>query len=333
MGAHAVWAPSSAARWLNCPASVAISATLPNYDSDESKEGTRVHTLIENAIKGAPIPSEEGEDTAYAMQLLLDYVRQIGGIEAVKTEHRLILNDEVWGTADVFQPTPYVTTLIDYKNGAMDIQADRNMQMMTYACGALEQHGPSKFYRLVIVQPNSRTAGDVPEIKQSLVPLADVEEHRERIMAAVARGKAGEPPIPGRHCRYCPAFGNCPATQEMVAFLMRVITLAPQEVPNHVAVRLLRVLRGLEDFRKGLEKDLMKRFAIGQQVPEASIGTTNTHRKWKDDMLAVNELFAAYGRAGVDPVSPATAEKMGDQGKAIVARLAYKPTGVAALKY
>jgi hypothetical protein len=310
-----------------------LGATLPRSDSDASIEGTRVHSLIESAIGGKPAHQDEPEEVAYGIDLVLDYVRQLGGPETVLAERRVTISDDVWGTVDILQPHHYVTTIGDYKNGQMDVEADRNKQLLTYAAGALEEFGPSKFYRLVIVQPNSRTAGDKPDVKQSIATLEEVEEHREKVLEAVKRGLGGEPPQPGRHCRYCSSFGVCPATQEMLPFLMTAVTLTPAEVQNTVAVRMLRVLRGLDDFRKNLERDLMKRFAGGQQVADATVGITSTHRKWQDDRLAVTKLMELYGLNGVDPVSPATADKMGAAGKALTAQLAFKPPGSAKLIY
>ena len=333
MSAHANFAPSSAARWIECPYSAIISATLPNADSDASREGTRVHKLIEDALRGAPRHENEPEEVVYGIELVLDYVRQLGGSNAVLAERKVVLNDDVWGTCDIVQPHHYVTTIGDYKNGAMDVQADRNVQLLTYAAAVLEEFGPSKYYRLVIVQPNSRTMGDVMDVKQTVVGLNEVEAHREAILDAVRRGKGGEGPVPGRHCRYCSAFGNCPATQEMVPFIMSAIKQLPYEVSNEIAVRVLRVLKGLDDYRKSLEKDLMLRFAQGQQIPGATVGTTNAHRKWQDDRIAADMLLRAFGMYGVDPVTPATAEKMGSQGKEIVKQLAFKPPGNPSLKY
>jgi hypothetical protein len=333
MSAHANFAPSSAARWLECPFSAVIGATLPNPDSEASREGTRVHTLIEKAIAGEPIPEDENEDVAYGIEMVLDFVNQLGGLKSVLAEQKVHLSKDVWGTVDILQPDPYVTTLLDYKNGAMDVAADRNMQLMTYAAATLEEKGPSKFYRLVIVQPNSRTAGDQRDVKQSLVPLALVEEHREKVLAAVERGMHGEGPKPGRHCRYCSAFGNCEATQQMLPFIMTAVRMLPSEIPNATAVRMLTVLRGLEDMRKALEKDVVTRFAAGQQVPGAEMGMTSTHRKWGDDRMAVEKLIALYGMNGVDPISPAQAEKMGSAGVELAKTLAFKPTGSPKLIY
>lgn len=331
MSDHAKFAPSSASRWLECPYSAIASATLPNSDNDASREGTRVHALIESALLGNPKHEEESEEVLFGIDLVLDYVRQLGG--SVKAETKVHLSPEVWGTVDCLQNTASITTLLDYKNGAMDVSAYQNKQLLTYAAAALEEFGPSKHYRLVIVQPNSRTSGDQSDVKQWIATLEEVEAHRELVLEAVKRGLGGEGPKPGRHCRYCSAFGVCGATQEMLPFIMTAVTMTPGEVPNEAAVRMLRVLRGLEDFRKNLEKDIMKRFASGAQVPDASVGVTSSHRKWSDERLAVTELMAAFGVNGVDPVSPATAEKMGAQGKELVHQLAYKPSGQAKLVY
>ena len=332
MSAHAKFAPSSAYRWLSCPFSATAAAGLPNPESEESAEGTRVHALVEAALEGAATHCGEPDDIQYAVDLVVAYVRQLPDTDYY-TEHKVVLSDHVWGTVDFFSPDPYVATLLDYKNGAMDVQVEGNSQLMTYAASVLEQHGPSKFYRLVIVQPNSRTSGEQDDVKQWIATLAQVEEHRERVLDAVRRGLAGEAPQPGRHCRYCPVFGNCPATRELLPFILTVITLHPMEVPTDIAVRVLRTIKGMEDWRKGLEKDLMRRIAAGQTVPEGHVGLNPVHRRWTDETAAKTELMGLFGLAGVDPVSPATADKMGPSGKALVSRLAYKPPGNPALKY
>jgi len=331
MGAHAKFAPSSAARWLECPHSAILSATVPNESGDEAVEGQRVHTLVENAVKhSAPIPVNEPDDVAYAVELVLDYVRQLGPVE---TEIRVTLNDDVWGTADLRQLRPDVTTLGDYKNGALDVPVFQNAQMMTYAAASMEERGPSKYYRLVVFQPNSRTAGYQEPVKQWIATLEEVEIHREKVLAAVQRGLAGEGPRPGPHCRYCHAFGHCTATQEVLPLLAGAITMSPSEVHPNAALRILQVLRGLGDFKKSLEKDLMKRIATGAAIPGVRVEPASTHRKWADDRMAVAQLMSVYGLAGVDPVSPAQAERMGDYGKEVVRTLAFKPPGSGTLKY
>lgn len=334
MGAHAKFAPSSAARWLECPASAILSASVSEESGDEAVEGQRVHTIVENAIRlNAPIPAEEPEDVTFAVELVLDYVEKLGGRQTVQAETRVKMSDDVWGTTDILQLHPYVTTIGDYKNGALDVEAYLNKQLLTYSAAVMEEHGPSKFYRLAVFQPNSRTAGYQPEVKQWIATLEEVEAHREKVLEAVQRGLGGEGPRPGSHCRYCKAFGRCSATQEILPFLTHAITMAPSEVHPNAALRLLQVLRGLGDFKKNLEKDLVKRIAVGMTVPGMRVEPSATHRKWVDERLAVQRLVTAYGWSGVDPVSPATAEKMGDQGKDIVRQLAFKPPGGGVLKY
>jgi hypothetical protein len=49
--------------------------------------------------------------------------------------------------------------------------------------------------------------------------------------------------------------------------------------------------------------------------------------------MAVEKLIALYGMNGVDPISPAQAEKMGSAGVELAKTLAFKPTGSPKLIY
>ena len=51
MTAHAKLGASSAARWLACPPSVALSATMPDTASSYAAEGTLAHALGELALR------------------------------------------------------------------------------------------------------------------------------------------------------------------------------------------------------------------------------------------------------------------------------------------
>ena len=51
MAAHAKLSPSAASRWINCPGSVALCATLPKPPSTfYADEGTSAHALAEKCI-------------------------------------------------------------------------------------------------------------------------------------------------------------------------------------------------------------------------------------------------------------------------------------------
>ena len=50
--AHAVLSPSAAARWLKCPASVAMTASMPEETSPYALEGSIAHAVAESVCAG-----------------------------------------------------------------------------------------------------------------------------------------------------------------------------------------------------------------------------------------------------------------------------------------
>ena len=69
MAKHAKLGPSSASRWLNCPGSVALCATVPEEPSSEyADEGTFAHDIAERAIRAV---RDEGFATDVALDNLI----------------------------------------------------------------------------------------------------------------------------------------------------------------------------------------------------------------------------------------------------------------------
>ena len=51
--AHAILSPSAAARWLKCPASVAMTASMPEETSPYALEGSIAQRTDRGALQGA----------------------------------------------------------------------------------------------------------------------------------------------------------------------------------------------------------------------------------------------------------------------------------------
>lgn len=347
MSEHAKYSPSSMARILKCPHSAVLGATVPNRDSDASTEGTRVHALLETAIKTGKLPSEDDEGFN-GVAVTLEFARKLGaGNLMSETKVGIVELPLVWGTADLFHDpidaltdgSLYVYTVGDYKNGAYDVEALDNKQMLTYAGAVLSQMRARRanrlpdWWRLVVFQPNSASNGDAEPVKQWLVSTADVDAHVAEVAEAVRRGEGGEGPQPGPHCRWCSAFGHCSATRDTLPLLLESVRMLPNDIPDQALVAILRTLRGLGDFKKLLDAELLTRLAVGRQIAGAKLGTTNSHRAWKDDILAAKSLYEAYGTMGVKAITPAAAERLGPDGKAVVARLSKKPPGTPKADY
>ena len=61
--AHAILSPSAAARWLNCPASVAMTASMPEETSTYALEGSIAHAVAESVLTGEPYRAPEGAES------------------------------------------------------------------------------------------------------------------------------------------------------------------------------------------------------------------------------------------------------------------------------
>lgn len=190
---HAKLSPSSAHRWLNCPASVIISQGLLDTRNSYAAEGTAAHFLASECLTqdvtasyfekyiavedngdcyfttlavGAgnrPYFNAEGEMATY-VQSYLDYVRDIVRdtkgtlfIEQALTLEPITGEKGAKGTSDSVILTDNEIIIVDLKYGqGVKVDAENNPQLMIYALAALHEYD---FYadfaqaRLVIHQP------------------------------------------------------------------------------------------------------------------------------------------------------------------------------------
>jgi hypothetical protein len=135
MSKHAELSPSSAARWMVCPGSVALSRGLPDTSSSFAEYGSDGHQLGEICLTtGANAKDLLGrkmdygnvvdDDMARMVQVYLDYVRQIvattGGqlfVERSLPIGQITGEDGATGTADAVIVTDDELIIVDLKMG------------------------------------------------------------------------------------------------------------------------------------------------------------------------------------------------------------------------
>jgi hypothetical protein len=224
-------------------------------------------------------------------------------------EQRVELTKDIWGRCDVahWDEVNRILTIVDYKNGHVDVDAVENEQLMIYAAASIFTHNlPAQWVRLVVVQPNSFMP--VPRVKQWPVSADDLYAFAQRV-AAIPSGnlefKAGE------HCTYCPLFGRCPPTRDLLMHLSGVIGQPAADVPtSHVAL-FMALEKPIKDWFDSLDKAATKRALAGEVPAGMKIVATRKYRTWKDTNAARTAVIDKLGVGVLDPPTPAQAEKMG----------------------
>lgn len=306
--AHAVYAPSSAHRWSVCTASAEAIAVLPEQEEGEAaREGTEAHEELERVLNGGE--PDHDHPAAYIVALTTAYVR---GLPPGKlwVEQRVELTPYIWGSCDVahFDASTETLTIVDMKNGFVDVPVEENEQLMIYAAASIYTHNLSvKWIRLVIIQPNTFIPG-VPKVKQWVTSADALFEFAKRV-AAIPTGPKEF--VAGEHCRYCPLFSKCKPTIDLLAHLSVALQHSPEEVTPAQRAQFMTLKRPIEDWFKSADKKWTAD-ALKAGAPEGmKIVTATTRRAWKDEAAAKAAVLAKFGPEGLEAPTPAAAEKMG----------------------
>ena len=319
--------PSSAARWIACPASARLSEKVPYEESGEAaKIGTAIHSLAETCwqldqdpmdyvgktIEGITMTRENAE-------FALAHIRMVAGLESelgtVKVEQYGVAYEsaavKVGGTADVvaYNLEKSVLVIADLKTGRGWVDADSD-QMKIYALGMM--HKLVKVFDkvgLTIVQPQTgenrhhEMTGD-----ELLQWKADV-----LIPAVLAAADGRSEPIPSKEaCQWCPAKMICPAQTKALAEVpvtADIATLTPDQVSD-----LLDKAELVEDFITALRKQATKTLTEGGVLRGWQMAPKRATRQWTNENKALQEML----NAGIkheqiyetSMITPAAADKL-----------------------
>lgn len=272
MSEHARLAPSSAHRWVSCPASVRMAEELgTEVDNRFTREGTLAHTRAElellhsygqltdkayaNGVAkwaAACDASGDGEDGFDRDDMELHAKSYVEAIQelcstledpTVRVEARVRPGvPDCWGTSDAIILSKGRIDVWDYKygSGLMVFPAD-NPQLKLYGLGALEEYALLQDVDDVVLHIYQPRVGNKAWRSWPCLP-ADLYDWRDEVVIPVAKlAKGYDAPFgpSAEACRYCPASGQCRAQLEQVVaieFEDDVDLLSPAELATALAL-------------------------------------------------------------------------------------------------
>jgi hypothetical protein len=229
MSAHAKLSPSAADRWAACPASIRLSAGMPDVPSSYAQEGTAAHAVLERALRAGSLTREScaGDDELFdALAVAVDAVAALradfSALDFIDYEVRVTpfrQREDTRGTADIamagmLRDGRTAVLVADYKHGKNVAVGASSAQLMLYALGVANAVGGFiDTFITVVIQP--RLAVGTQRVKRHEHDRAAMIEFSRRMLAAAKATEAPDAPaIAGLHCRWCLAKPVCPAHAE-----------------------------------------------------------------------------------------------------------------------
>ena len=318
--AHAKLSPSAAARWINCPGSVALSELCPPPgSSDYADEGTLAHLIAEhkvlltsgeitqayydkrlaNALKSQYYCGEMDEATTYYMDTVMEIYCE--GLKKDKSaelmvEQRFDLGSwvpECFGTADAVVIAGDTIEVIDLKYGkGVRVDATGNPQLRLYGLGAAAMYGDIydlKKVRMTIIQPR---LDHVSTEEMGIVELYGWADMVVRPAAHQALGKDA-PLACGDWCRWCPAKATCRKRAEASLELARYEFQKPPLLQPDEIGEILREAEELQKWAADVQAYALEQALQGEHFDGWKLVEGRSVRKYADDLKVAEKLIAA----------------------------------------
>ena len=317
---HAVLAPSAAERWMTCPASVGLIASL-GRDADSTSvyaaEGTRAHNLAEieasyafkqtskkqyTTFKAAWLDSalEHGDDVEEMERHVRGYIALLRDLLAEMPDGTIRLEQRVetgipgcWGTGDAILANATHVQIVDLKYGqGVSVSAHENPQLKLYGVGALEMLdgvlGDIETVGMTICQPRTDNISHFTMLAKELRAWRDaaipVAEETKRADARFGPSDTA--------CRWCPVSGICTARRDhMIAldFGRNASTLTVDELAE-----IVRRIPEIRDWCAAVEAEALRQaYSEKNPLPGLKVVLSGGRRKITDEDEAIQTLVAA----------------------------------------
>jgi hypothetical protein len=325
---HSKYSPSSAYRWFNCHASIAlIDKAPPQKSSKFADEGTKAHELMEKLLtkeidifEAYDLYDEEMVDHVVA---IVDAVSKVYDprFAELLVEEKLILDvkDDLSGTVDCAVVSQVAIDVFDYKHGkGLAVDAEKNLQLLFYLLSLTKKVGVRPVMRVHIVQPRAYHAeGPLRSWEVTNEVLADFEE--QLYFHVKQTKKKSLKPVAGDWCQFCPAKIMCPAMKSLalaeaqLSFDDDLSQLpAPQTFTPIQLSRLLEKADLLEGWVSAVRAHALYELEQGREVAGFKLVAKRATRKWFNAAEVEREASEVFGAKAFNRElkSPAQLEKV-----------------------
>lgn len=336
MSDHAILAPSSAPVWGHCSGSIIAAQAAPSSETEQTRNGTAAHWVAavclanwkvggehdprafigtvcpENGVVVDALIAEGAE--VYVTDVIGTLSQVQGGREALVVEFRVHMpriHDQNWGTLDASARLPGLIYIWDYKHGHAKVEAFENLQLVDYLEGLREHYGinghEDRHTRVIarVVQPFAYDPRG--PVSEWAFMLCDIRGYVNQLRAKAHEAVTNPTLTSGKHCRYCPARGRCPALRAAVYNLIDLVdsplafdTMTGGDLATERAI-LKRGQTMLKARLEAIEDDLTHRVKNGDGSCGLSLDSVPGRLNWT---VEPGQAIAAVSLMGIDITRP-----------------------------